>query len=146
MFAESKFAKESFFPPKKSFIVAGWPNGSVFCCTGGVLKTANGDGFDKLTDGNGGGDVNDEDDDVDARSEATDGGGVILIEVTAGGVAVAEGFAIAAVAGGVVLLLCISNVEPMSPDENFDGGEWSGPFGAFSGSGSTVCLTCDGST
>jgi len=146
MLAESKFAKESFFPPKKSLIVGGdnaaAPNGSEFCLTGGVFKTENGDGFDKLTDGAddiGGGDVSEDDDDVDARSDNAEGG-VILIEDIDGGVAVAVGFAIAAVAGGVVLL-CISNVEPISPDENFDGGEWSGPFGVFSGSGSTVCLT-----
>ena len=125
MLAESKFAKESFFPPKKSFIVGGdvatAPKGSAFCFTGGVFKTVKGDGFDRLTEDSGGGDVNGEADDVDARSAIT-GGGVILTE---GGVADTDdaGFAIKAVAGGVGVPLCISKVEPISPDENFDGGE-----------------------
>lgn len=140
----SKFANESFLP-KKSFDdgvdadAPNAPNGSVFCFTGGVFSAENGDGFDKLTDEAGGGDVspNDDDDDVDVRSKEAVGGVVFIgAGATGGGVAVGVGFAIAADAGGVEFL-CICNVEPIRPG-NFNGGEGRGPLAGFSGSGSTV--------
>ena len=137
MLAVSKFAKESFLL-KKSFAAAAavaddvdvdggggaiTPNGSVFCRTGAALSLENGDGFDKLRDEDAaarGGDVrpNDDDDDVEARSEEAAGVAILI----GGGVAVCEGFAIAADAGGGEFL-CICKVEPISPDENFEGGE-----------------------
>jgi hypothetical protein len=76
---------------------------------GGVETTA---GFDKLTDeGNTAGGFS-----------ADEGGGVILTGAAAGGVA-----AVVFVAE-FLFCWCNCNVDPIRPDENFEGGECRGPF------------------